>query len=62
MCMKKIILPLMVIAFLVAFANQKSQRPNVIVTVIAVLVFMFGMMKLSAKIPGKNQEKDDTEV
>lgn len=52
----------MVIAFLVAFANQKSQRPNVIVTVIAVLVFMFGMMKLSAKIPGKNQEKDDTEV
>ncbi len=60
--MKKIIFPLMVVAFLIAFYNQKSEKPNVIITVIAVVIFMFGVMKFSARTPSKNQEEDDTEI
>jgi hypothetical protein len=60
--MKKIVFPLMIVAFIIAFYNERSGKPNVIITVIAVAVFMFGMMKLSAKTPSKNQENDDTEV
>lgn len=60
--MKKIIFPLMIIAFLVAFYNQDKGKTGLIITVIAVMVFMFGMMKLSAKTPSKNKEDDEAEV
>ena len=60
--MKKIILPLMLLAFAVAFWNQKNEKPNVIITVIAVVIFMYGMMQLSAKTPSKNQDKEDENV
>ncbi|MES2747918.1 MAG: hypothetical protein V4648_06050 [Bacteroidota bacterium] len=60
--MKKIIFPLMLVAFLIAFYNQESEKPNVFITVIAVAIFMFGMMKLSANTPSKNQEDDDTTI
>ena len=60
--MKKIILPIMLLAFVVAFWNQRNEKPNVIITVIAVVIFMYGMMQLSAKIPSKNKEEDDTTI
>lgn len=60
--MKKIILPLMLLAFVVAFWNQKNEKPNVIITVIAVVIFMYGMMQLSAKTPSKNKEEDDSTI
>lgn len=56
--MKKIFIPLMFIAAVVAFYEQSSARQNVYVTVIAMAIFMFGMMQLSAKTPSKNQEKE----
>lgn len=49
----------MAIAFIVAFYNQRQEKPNVIITVIAVVIFMFGMMKLSSKIESKNKENDE---
>jgi hypothetical protein len=57
--MKKISIFLMVIAFFIAFYEQNKTHPNVFVTVIAVVVFMFGMLKLSSKIPSKNKEDDE---
>lgn len=60
--MKKFIIPIMVIAILVAFYEQRSEDKNVYVMVIAVAVFMFGMMRLSAKTPSKNQDKEEEDV
>jgi hypothetical protein len=39
-----------------------SADKNVYITVIAIAIFMFGMMRLSAKTPSKNQDKDDKDV
>ncbi|WP_348813930.1 hypothetical protein [Flavobacterium maritimum] len=60
--MKKFIIPIMVIAILVAFYEQKSEEKNVYVMVIAIAVFMYGMMRLSAKTPSKNQDKEEDDV
>ncbi len=60
--MKKLLIPLMIIAIIVAFYEQVSNSGNVYITVIAIVVFMFGMMQLSAKTPSKNQEKEDKDV
>lgn len=60
--MKKFIIPLMILAIVVAFYEQKSNTGNVYITVIAIVVFMLGMMQLSAKTPSKNQEKEDKDV
>lgn len=57
--MKNFFYLLMAIAFIVAFYNQRQEKPNVIITVIAVVIFMFGMMKLSSKIESKNKENDE---
>ncbi|RAR75510.1 hypothetical protein [Flavobacterium aciduliphilum] len=60
--MKKFRIPIMLVALFVAFYQQKSEHPNVIVTVLCVAVFMFGMMKLSSKIPPKNNDDDHEEI
>ncbi len=60
--MKKIVIPIMLIAIVVAFYEQTTADKNVYVTVIAMAVFMFGMMRLSAKTPSKNQEKEEEDV
>ena len=52
----------MIVAILVAFFEQLSAEKNVYVMVVALAVFMYGMMRLSAKTPSKNQEKDDKDV
>lgn len=60
--MKKFLIPIMIIAILVAFYEQRGQDKNVYITVIAIAVFMFGMMRLSAKTPSKNQDKNEDDV
>ena len=57
--MKKIFMLLIVAAFFVAFYNQGQEKPNLFITVIAVVVFMFGMLKLSSKVPSKNTEEEE---
>ena len=57
--MKKLLLPIMIIAILIAFYEQQKTASNVYITVGAVAIFMYGMMRLSAKTPSKNQDKED---
>ena len=52
----------MIIAILIAFYEQSKADSNVYITVMAVVIFMYGMMRLSAKTPSKNQEDTDTDV
>ena len=49
----------MIVAIAVAFNEQVSKEKNVYIMVGAILVFMFGMMRLSAKTPSKNQDKKE---
>ncbi|SHL91846.1 hypothetical protein SAMN05443543_10728 [Flavobacterium flevense] len=52
----------MLLAIAVAFYEQTANEKNVYVTVVAIAVFMFGMMQLSAKTPSKNQEKQEEDA
>ncbi|WP_395063709.1 hypothetical protein [Flavobacterium sp.] len=58
--MRKFLIPLMIVAFFVAFWNQSNAKPNLFITIISVVVFMFGMMKFSSKIPPKDNDDDNT--
>jgi ABC-type transport system involved in cytochrome bd biosynthesis fused ATPase/permease subunit len=60
--MKKIMIPMMIVAFLIAFYEQQKANSNVYITVAAIAVFMYGMMRLSAKTPSKNQDKEEENV
>jgi nitrate/nitrite transporter NarK len=60
--MKKFTILLMVLAIGVALYEQTSADMNVYVMVIAIVIFMMGMMKLSSKTPSKNQDKEDDNV
>jgi uncharacterized membrane protein YbaN (DUF454 family) len=60
--MKKFIILLMVLAIGVAFYEQTSADKNVYVMVVAIVIFMMGMMRLSSKTPSKNQDNNDDNV
>ncbi len=53
---------MMIIAFLLAFYEQQKPDRNVYITVGAIVVFMCGMMRLSTKIPSKNQDNKEEDV
>jgi membrane-anchored glycerophosphoryl diester phosphodiesterase (GDPDase) len=60
--MKKFTILLMALAIGVALYEQTSADKNVYVMVVAIVIFMMGMMKLSSKTPSKNQDKEDDNV
>jgi hypothetical protein len=60
--MKKLLLPIMIIAIVIAFYEQSLEKKNAYILVVAIAVFMYGMMKLSAKTPSKNQDKEEDDV
>ena len=60
--MKTFKILIMILAISVALYEQVSADKNIYITVIAIVVFMFGMMQLSAKTPSKNQDKEESDV
>ena len=60
--MKKILIPMMLVAFLIAFYEQQKTQSNVYITIGAIAIFMYGMMRLSATTPSKNQDKEEENV
>ena len=60
--MKKIVIPILIFAILVALHEQRSAQKNVYIMVIAIAVFMFGMMRLSSKTSSKNKQKEEDNV
>ncbi|SDH22337.1 hypothetical protein SAMN04488062_10595 [Flavobacterium omnivorum] len=52
----------MIVAIIVALYEQVSAEKNVYIMVVAIVIFMMGMMQLSAKTPSKNQDKEDQNV
>ena len=53
---------IMAIAIGVALYEQAKPEENVYLMVIAIVIFMYGMMRLSAKTPSKNQDKEEKDV
>ena len=60
--MKKLMILIMAIAIGVALYEQAKPGKNVYLMVIAIVIFMYGMMRLSAKTPSKNQDKEEKDV
>jgi len=60
--MKKLMLPLMGIAALTALYEQSKQSPNVYVMVGAFAIFMYGMMRLSARKKSKSETESDDDL
>ena len=60
--MKAFKILIMILAISVALYEQVSEEKNIYIMVIAIVVFMYGMMQLSAKTPSKNQEKEEQDV
>lgn len=60
--MKAFKILIMILAISVALYEQVSADKNIYITVFAIVVFMFGMMQLSAKTPSKNQDKEEQDV
>ncbi|KGO85505.1 hypothetical protein Q765_15905 [Flavobacterium rivuli WB 3.3-2 = DSM 21788] len=61
--MKTIYIILMFAAAFVALYEQSLARPNVIIMVVAIIIFMLGLMRLMSKVPGKHDSNNnDDEV
>ncbi len=57
--MKKLIIPFTLVAIIVGLYEQSKEKPNVYILCIAIAIFMYGVMRLSAKTPSKNQEENE---
>lgn len=60
--MKKLLIPMMIVAIIVAIWEQSKADKNIYIMIIAIVIFMYGMMRLSAKTPSKNDENEDENV
>ncbi|MET0945336.1 MAG: hypothetical protein ABWY22_08000 [Flavobacterium sp.] len=60
--MKAFKILIMILAISVALYEQVSEDKNIYIMIIAIAVFMYGMMQLSAKTPSKNQDKEEQDV
>ena len=60
--MKKIIIPIMLIAVFFAFYTPKESNYHIYVKVAAIVILMIGVMKLMEKVPSKKEEKEDDEI
>ncbi|WP_164515275.1 hypothetical protein [Flavobacterium ustbae] len=50
---------IMILAISVALYEQVSEEKNIYIMIAAIVVFMFGMMQLSAKTPSKHNDKEE---
>jgi Ca2+/Na+ antiporter len=60
--MKKVLIPIMILAIIIAFYEESKAEKNVYIIIIAFVIFMYGMLRLSAKTPSKNKEEDDGNI
>lgn len=59
--MRTVYIILLFAAAFLALYEQSKAEPNVILMVIAIIVFMIGIMRIMAKVPSKGENKDNDE-
>ena len=52
----------MFVAIIVGLFEQSNDKPNIYILCATVVVFVYGMIQLSAKTPSKNQEENEDNV
>ena len=57
--MKTIYIILFFAAAFVALFEQSKAKPNMIIMVACIVIFMIGMMKLMSKVPSKSQKDEN---
>jgi len=57
--MKTIYIILIFAAAFVALYEQSLDKPNMVIMIVAIIIFMLGMMKLMTKVPGKGERNND---
>lgn len=61
--MKKILFPIiMLLTIVIALYEQSKPNKNLYIMIAAIVIFLYGMMRLSAKTPSKNQDKENENV
>lgn len=60
--MKKLLIPVSALACVWLFYEQYQEKPNLYITVVCLAFFLFGLMGLSQRIPGKADKKSDEDV
>ena len=60
--MKKLLIPIMIFAIGFAFYEQSKEDSNIYIQIIAIVIFMYGMMRLSANTPSKNEDNLDEDA
>jgi hypothetical protein len=59
--MKKLLIPALLIAAAFLLYEQSKATPNVYLTALYIVVFMFLLYKLNARIPHKNTNPNDSD-
>ncbi|AIN74035.1 hypothetical protein SL053_001706 [Flavobacterium psychrophilum] len=59
--MKNRYIILMILLAIALFWNQNTIKPSLWIKIIGLVLFFYGMMKLSAKTPSKNQDNQDNQ-
>ncbi len=57
--MKTIYILLIFALALVALFEQSKAQPNMIIMIVAMAAFVFGLMRLMAKVPSKGERSND---
>ena len=61
--MKQFISILIIAAFgILALVEQSKSKPNQLIMIGAMAVFMYGLYRLMKRIPSKNEDENDTEI
>lgn len=61
--MKKVFIPIVLIAAFFAFYTPKETRNySIYIKVAAIVIVMIGVMKLMQKVPSRNQENKEDEI
>lgn len=60
--MKKVFIPILLIAVFFAFYTPKESNYFTYIKVAAIVILMIGVMKLMQKVPSKNQDKEEEDV
>lgn len=59
--MKKLLIPAVIIAAIVLLYEQSKAAPNLYISVASIVVFMFLLYKLNARIPHKSDTTKNTD-
>lgn len=49
----------MILAIGIGLYEQSKAQPNLYIMIVAIVIFMYGMMRLSAKTPSKHSETEE---